>query len=148
MPRMSLVGVALVAVLALSGCGGAAERDPDMDAAAIQSELVEIDGVTDASVGMYNTGAPGRNALRTKVVVDDTGLADLPTVLDAAIDIVAADAPGWSSYEFSVSAVDGSSPTGTVALSLDKRLTTDDMPYGTIGTSLTLTPEQLQQAAG
>lgn len=148
MRRLAFAAVALVVALALGGCGPAAGGDPEMDAAAIQSELVQIDGVTDASVGTYNTGAPGRHALRTKLVVDEAGLADLPGVLDAAIDIVAAEAPGWSEYEFSVSAVDESSPTGTVSLSLDKRLTPDDVPYGTLGSSLTMTPDELRQAAG
>jgi hypothetical protein len=141
-----LVSLVTAAALALSGCSTAVEREPEMDAAAIQSELVMIDGVTDASVGTYNTGAPGSNALRTKLVVDDAGLADLPGVLDAAIDVVADDAPGFTSYEFAVSAVDPSSPTGTRRVSLSKQLTADQVP-GTLGTSLTLTPAELQAAA-
>jgi len=147
MRRFALTTIVLLAALALTGCGGAAEGDPEMDAAAIQSELVEIDGVTDATVGMYNTGAPGSNAVRTKLVVDDTGMADLAGVLDAAIDVVAAEAPGWSGYEFTVSAVDASSPTGTRRVTLSKELSPDDVP-GTLGTALVLTPDELQQAAG
>ena len=119
-----------------------------MDANAIESGLVEIDGVTEASVGSYNTGTPGRNALRAELVVDEAGLADLAGVLDAAISGVAADASGWSAYEFSVLAVDPSSPTGTLQLSLDKRLTAADVPFGRLGSVLRLTPDELRQAAG
>lgn len=146
--RLGLTALALVAALALSGCGGAAGGDNHVDAKAIESGIAEIDGVTEVSVGSYNTGAPGRNALRTELVVDETGLAALADVLDAAIDVVAAEASGWSGYEFTVSAEDASSPTGTISLSLDKRLTAEQVPYGSLGSSLRLTPDELQQAAG
>ncbi|MBD3943942.1 hypothetical protein IF188_19805 [Microbacterium sp. NEAU-LLC] len=145
--RIGFTALALVAALTFSACSPATGGNPDMDAAAIQSDLTAIDGVADAEVGFYNTGAPGRNALSTKLVVDETGLADLSTVLYAAIDVIAEQAPGWSSYEFSVAGLDDTSPTGRRGLNVDDYVTPEQMPYGTLGTSLTLTPDELQQAA-
>jgi len=142
--RLGLATIVFGVTFVLSGCFGMPAR---ADISAIEAALVEIEGVTEASVGAFNSGAPGRNMLRAELVVDEIGLADLPGVLDSAIDIVAADASGWSGYEFSASALDASSPTGTIGLSLDRRLTDDDVPAGTLGPSLALTPDELRMAA-
>lgn len=143
--RLGFIALALVAALALGGCFGGGAK---MDSEAIESGLVEIDGVVDASVGFRNDGWPGSTALDVELVVDQAGLADLPNVLDAAIDVVAADASGYSSYGFSVAAVDSSSPTGTIGLNLDEEITSADVPAGRLGSSLRLTPDELRQAAG
>ncbi|WP_448005882.1 hypothetical protein [Agromyces bauzanensis] len=153
--RMAMIGI-VCAMLALAGCsagagaGAAQDAEAKVDAGRIESELARIDGVRDAEVGVFNTGAPGSFGLRVELTVDDDGVARLGGVVVEAVRIVGRGSAG-SGYSATllVAAVDPGSPTGTRGVSLKARRAEIPIEVGTYqGAGLALTPDDLREAAG
>lgn len=148
-PRTWIAALAVAALL--TGCTPVEKGEPDVDLAAIRTELTSIDGVVDASTATRNTGAPGSYALQVKLVVDEAGLAAVTDVLQSAIDDVAAAATGddtYREYEFAVSVVDPTSPTGTRRVTLGDRVEGALPGTGPGKPSLILSADDLAAAAG
>jgi hypothetical protein len=153
--RLAVIG-AMWAMLALSGCsagtGTGADEGPEakVDAVEIESELVQIDGVQDAAVGVFNTGAPGSFALRVELTVDENGSARLGDVVVESVRIIGrGSADSGYSASLLVAAVDPESPTGTRGISLKQRRAEIPIDVGSYqGAGLALTDEDLRAVAG
>lgn len=151
--RLTMIGV-VCAMLALAGCspgsGAAQDAEAKVDAGRIESELDRIDGVQDAAVRVYNTGAPGSFGLRVELTADDDGIARLGGVVAEAVRIVGRGSAGTGySATLLVAAVDPGSPTGTRGVSLKARRAEIPIEVGSYqGAGLSLTAEDLHEAAG
>lgn len=148
MTRIPLMALGLIASCALLlGCapGGGA---PDMDKAALEDSLTQIDGVESADVGGYNTGVPGSFGLTVTLTVDDEGLESIGDVVTSAVDVVAADAPGYTQYRFEVAVHDADVLGGERIITLSDYQDQIPITVGDWSGSLFLTADELQQVAG
>lgn len=140
--------LAVVTALALSGCSPAASPAQQMDVAAVESVIESVPGVTDAHVGVYNTGAPGAAAALVSITVDQTGFDALGDVVGGAVDAVAADPGDLTEYQFEVTAPDPADTSEFVIISLGDYQDLFNLPAGSyLGSTLTLTPDELQRAS-
>ncbi|GAA5204836.1 hypothetical protein [Microbacterium jejuense] len=141
--------LALVAALLLSGCASPEQGGPELDSAAVIAALAGIDGVTAADASAYSTGTPTSYGVRTEISVDDAGLAAIGDVMGSAVDVLAAQAAGFRTYVIEVSAPDPENPGTEMIVTLADYQ--DQMPFtqgSYLGWTLTLTADELQQAAG
>lgn len=151
--RLAVIG-AVWAMLAVTACsaGTGTDEGPEakVDAVQIESELARIDGVQEATVGVFNTGAPGSFALRVELTVDEDGSARLGEVVVESVRIVGrGSADSGYSASLLVSAVDLESPTGTRGISLKQRRAEIPIDVGNYqGAGLMLSDEDLRAVAG
>lgn len=141
--------VTVLLVPALAGCAAGDQTEAEMDPVAIESELEALDGVEEAHVGVFNTGAPGSFGLRTEVTLDDAGVERLGEVVVESLRAVRRGSSGYRAYQLLVSVVDPASPTGTRGLSLRRHRAEIPVEAGDYqGAGLVLTDRELTEAAG
>lgn len=138
--------------MALSGCSPAASTAStarDLDTAAVEAAIEAVPGVTDADVGLYNTGAPDAFGARISITVDSAGFDELGGVVGGAVDAIAADSGESSEYNFEVIAPDPGDASELIIIALVDYRDRLGLTVGSyLGSSLLLTHEELQEAAG
>jgi hypothetical protein len=148
-PRRRLTAVLLLAaVLALTACSGTSTRKPSVDARSVELAIEQIDGVTDAEVGMLNAGTPGNYILNSLITIDEAGDAGLAAVIRDTAVVLSREAPEVGRYTVSVIAPVPGEPGETDVVTLSERKAEVGLPGNFTDTDIEWTGEQLRAAAG